>query len=213
MKTQLDLLLAYFAMNPNRDITVAECVDWATVEWKKRTGGNLRYAGGGIRYLYRKRKIIRIKRGVYRFGAGAEKQRMQGNSKRDKLSVKHESAGKLSTTRAENRKDGGVNFYQQHESKCEICGLGKTESIAVYTELFTLNPESENPEFSLALCARHRITTRNVYDLIGKAFEHIIEMNDIANSTDENRFQFFTDELLSVAEKHGFNHHVRAKSH
>ena len=106
-----------------------------------------------------------------------------------------------------------MNFHQQHESKCEVCGLGETEGVAVYSEFFKLNPESENSEFSLTLCAIHRCTTGNVYDLIGMAFEHILEMNAVANLVDDNQFQSFTDELLSVGDKHEVNHHGRAKSH
>ena len=212
-QTRLDLLLEYFEMNPSREIPVAECVDWATIEWKKRIGGNLRYASGGLRRLYQKREIVRTKRGVYRYGAGTEKRRIQTNVKCDQFSVKSESTGKLSTPRADNRKAGEMNFHQQHESKCEVCGLGATESVAVYSEFFKLNPESENSEFSLTLCAIHRCTTGNVYDLIGMAFEHILEMNAVANLVDDNQFQSFTDELLSVGDKHEVNHHGRTKSH
>ena len=35
--TQLDLLMAYFKQNPNRDISHPEIVDWATNKWKKQT--------------------------------------------------------------------------------------------------------------------------------------------------------------------------------
>ena len=105
-QTRLDLLLEYFEMNPSREIPVAECVDWATIEWKKRIGGNLRYASGGLRRLYQKREIVRTKRGVYRYGAGTEKRRIQTNVKCDQFSVKSESTGKLSTPRADNQKAG-----------------------------------------------------------------------------------------------------------
>ena len=106
-----------------------------------------------------------------------------------------------------------MNFHQQHESKCEVCGLGETEGVAVYSEFFKLNPESENSELSLTLCAIHRYITRNVYDLIGMAFEHILEMNGAANLAGDNQFQSFTDELLSVGDKHEVYHQGRTKSH
>ena len=82
-----------------------------------------------------------------------------------------------------------MNFHQQHESKCEVCGLGETEGVAVYSEFFKLNPESENSELSLTLCAIYRYFTRTVYDLIGMAFEHILEMNGAANLAGDNQFQ------------------------
>ena len=52
--SQLSLLKAYFISNPNRDITHSEIVDWATKQWKIRTGKVFRDPDRGIRSLHQK---------------------------------------------------------------------------------------------------------------------------------------------------------------
>ena len=37
-QSQLDLLMEYFKAHPNKNVPHPEIVDWATSEWKSRTG-------------------------------------------------------------------------------------------------------------------------------------------------------------------------------
>ena len=64
LQTQLELLMEYFQKNPNRDIHHPEIVDWATNEWKKRTGSVFRDPDRGIRKLHQDGYLIKVKKGV-----------------------------------------------------------------------------------------------------------------------------------------------------
>lgn len=64
--TQIETLKEYYIKHPNKEITHPEIVDWATKTWKKRTGYKFRDPDRGIRSLYEKGFLKKIKKGVYR---------------------------------------------------------------------------------------------------------------------------------------------------
>jgi len=66
-QTQRTLLIEYFKKNPNRDISHPEVVDWATIEWKDRTGKVFRDTDREIRKLSQEGFLIKVKKGVYRY--------------------------------------------------------------------------------------------------------------------------------------------------
>jgi len=61
--TQRSLLIEFFKNNPNRDVKHPEIVDWATEEYKKRTGKTFRDPDRGIRKLYQEGFLIKEKKG------------------------------------------------------------------------------------------------------------------------------------------------------
>lgn len=65
--SQLDLIMEFFKVNPERDISHPEVVDWVTSEWQKRTGKVFRDPDRGIRSLHQKGFLQKIAKGVYRY--------------------------------------------------------------------------------------------------------------------------------------------------
>ena len=59
--------MEYFKNNPNRNISHPEIVDWATKEWKKRTGNVFRDPDRGIRKLHQAGYLIKVQKGIYRY--------------------------------------------------------------------------------------------------------------------------------------------------
>ena len=65
--TQLDILKEYYMKNPRRDIQHKEIVDWATQEYRERTGKVFRDPDRGIRSLYQRGFLIKVRKDVYRY--------------------------------------------------------------------------------------------------------------------------------------------------
>ena len=73
--TQAKLIMEFFEKNPNRDVSHPEIVDWATEEYRKRTGNIFRDPDRQIRQLHQKGYLIKIKKGIYRYDPAYVKQR------------------------------------------------------------------------------------------------------------------------------------------
>src|SRR3990167_5163821 len=65
--SQAKLIMEFFQKNPNRDISRPEIVDWATEEYKKRTGNIFRDPDRQIRQLHQNGLLQKIRIGVYRY--------------------------------------------------------------------------------------------------------------------------------------------------
>ena len=65
--TQEDLIMEYFKKNSCREIKHPEIVDWVVVEYNRRTGEVFRDPDRAIRKLHQEGKLIKIKKGVYKY--------------------------------------------------------------------------------------------------------------------------------------------------
>lgn len=65
--SQMKLVMDFFKKNPNRNIEHPEIVDWATEEYRKRTGKIFRDPDRQIRSLHQRGFLQKIKNGVYRY--------------------------------------------------------------------------------------------------------------------------------------------------
>ena len=65
--TQMDVLKEFYIENPNRDIPHKEVVDWSVEKWRELTGDVFRDPDRGIRSLYEKGFLTKVKKGVYKY--------------------------------------------------------------------------------------------------------------------------------------------------
>src|SRR5688572_17246617 len=110
--TQADLILEYFKAYPGRDIPHAEIVDWATAEYKQRTGNVLRDPDRAIRTLHQTGHLIKIKNGVYRY----DPQHVQVRDLEDFIPAVREA------------------IFQRDDYRCVICGLGRANGVEIHAD-------------------------------------------------------------------------------
>jgi len=66
-KTISDLIMEYFKANPNKDLSHAPVVDWVTEQWLKDHDSPPRDLWRCVRKLHQEGKLIKVKKGVYRY--------------------------------------------------------------------------------------------------------------------------------------------------
>ncbi len=66
-RTQVSIILEYFKAHPNEELEHSPVVDWVTREWLKEHENPPRDPWRAIRYLYQKGKLIKVKKGVYKY--------------------------------------------------------------------------------------------------------------------------------------------------
>lgn len=65
--TQIDSIMQFFKDNPNSNITHADVKKWIDNEYLKKTGSVIDYFERKITKLFEQGKIIRVRKGVYRY--------------------------------------------------------------------------------------------------------------------------------------------------
>ncbi len=139
--SQLDLLMEFFKKNPKRAIKHPEIVDWATKEWKKRSGKIFRDPDRGIRSLYQKGFLIKEKKGIYRYDP-------------DYVIKKH------SEDFSQKQKEA---IFKRDKYKCVICGAGKKNGVELHAD--HIKPKDLGGKAKISngqtLCSQHNFLKKN----------------------------------------------------
>ena len=186
-RSQLDLLMEYFKARPNKDVPHPEIVDWATAEWKSRTGAVFRDPDRGIRKLHQDGFLIKVRKGTYRYERGAVKQRELWDFT-------------LAQKEAIMKRDG---------YRCVVCGRGLKDGVELQVDHIRSKDtggkaEIENGE---TLCAQHNFQKKNYKQTeSGKRF--FIRLYELAKAKGDKGLQEFCAQILEVYEKNNVNGHI-----
>lgn len=186
-QSQSDLLLEFFKNHPNRDIKHPEVVDWATAEWKERTGKVFRDPDRGIRKLYEGGQLIKVGKGVYRYDPSIARQK---NLEDFSASQKEQ-------------------IFKRDGYKCAECGLGKKEKVELHIDHVVSKNKGGRAtiENGQVLCSKHNFLKKNANQSeSGKRM--IVRLYEIAKSEDYELYKKFCAEILEIYEKYGINGHI-----
>lgn len=186
-ETQMGILVEFFENNPDRDIEHPEIVDWATSEWKKRTGQIFRDPDRGIRSLHQKGKLIKVKNGVYRY-----------DPKRATNRHLEDFSAKLK-----------AKVLKRDNYKCVICGKGKKEGMQLHVD--HIKPKDLGGRATLhngqTLCSQHNFIKKNLKQTeTGKKM--YIRLYELAKKEKNKELVKFCTEILEVYEKNDINGHI-----
>jgi hypothetical protein len=186
-KTQLGLLMEYFKRNPNRDIPHPEIVDWATSEWKKRTGTVFRDPDRGIRRLHQDGFLIKVRKGVYHYNPKAvNKKNLEDFTAAQKEAIL--------------KRDG---------YKCVQCGMGKREGVELHVD--HIIPKDLGGKATLengqTLCSRCNFLKKNLKQTeSGKKM--FIRLYELAKSKNNKEMMDFCADILETYERYNINGHI-----
>lgn len=186
-QSQMDLLMEYFKAHPKKDISHPKIVDWATSEWKSRTGTVFRDPDRGIRKLHQDGFLIKIKKGVYRYDPGSIKQR----ELEDFTPAQKEEIMK---------RDG---------YRCVVCGRGPKDGVELQVDHIRSKDMGGKAEISngQTLCAQHNFQKKNYKQTeSGKRF--FIHLYELAKTKKDKGLQAFCAQILEVYEKNNVNGHI-----
>jgi hypothetical protein len=185
--TQRTLLLEYFKNNPNRDIAHPEVVDWATQEWKNRTGKVFRDTDREIRKLSQEGILIKVHKGVYRYDPDLVK-----NTELEDFSEAQKQA-----------------ILKRDNYRCVVCGRGKASGVELQVD--HIKPKDQGGKATIengeTLCAQHNFQKKNYKQTeSGKRF--FIRLYEAAKSNNDKPLAAFCLQILEVYEKNNVNGHI-----
>ena len=184
--TQKELILQYYFENEDRDIPHEEVVDWATNAYLKRTGKVFRDPDRAIRLLYQEGRLIKIRKGVYRYS---------------KLGVFIEQLNFSESQKNE--------ILRRDNYRCVICGKGREHGMELHVD--HIKPKAQGGVATIqngqTLCSQHNIMKKTLSqtETGKKMFKKYYEL--AKNENDSKLLEFFK-EVLELYEKHDINGHI-----
>ncbi len=186
--SQLDLIMEFFKVNPDRDIEHPEVVDWVTNEWQQRTGKVFRDPDRGIRSLHQKGYLQKIAKGIYRYSPEFINIREDLEDFTPKLKKQ---------------------ILERDNYKCVICGMGNKEGVELQVD--HIKPKDLGGKATLengqTLCSRHNFLKKN-HKQTETGKKMFIRMLESAKESNENELIAFLEDILKVYEKHNINGHI-----
>lgn len=183
--TQRDIILEFYKQNPNRDILHPEIVDWAIMEYTKRTGKTFRDPDRQIRRLHQEGILVKVKYGVYRYDP-------QQTRKLTDFTP---------TQRAEILKRDGY--------KCVVCGLGEKEGMVLHAD--HVKPKDKGGESTISngqtLCSAHNFKKKN-YNQTETAKKLFVNLLNRSKDVKDATMMEFCKDILRVYDEHDINGHI-----
>lgn len=188
IKSQIDLLLDYFKKKAGRDIKHPEIVDWATNEFKKKTGKVFRDPDRGIRKLHQDGYLIKVVKGIYRYDPNFVKKR------------------ELKDFSPQVREQ----IFKRDGYKCVMCGRGRADGVEIHAD--HIKPKDLGGEATLengqTLCAQHNFLKKNLRQTeTGK--KYFIRLYQLAKKENNQQLIDFCSQILEVFERNNVNGHIK----
>ena len=184
---QMDLLMEYFKKHSGKEIHHPEVVDWVVSEYKKRTGEVFRDPDRGIRKLSQDGKLIKIKKGVYKYDPN-----LVSNKKLKDFTPSQKEA-----------------IFKRDKYRCVICGRGKADGVEIQADHIKpkeLGGESE-VENGQTLCAQHNFQ-KKYYKQTETGKKMFIRLYELAKKNNDKELISFCEQVLNVYEKNDINGHI-----
>jgi len=185
--TQAKLIMEFFEKNPNRDVSHPEIVDWATEEYRKRTGNIFRDPDRQIRQLHQKGYLIKIKKGIYRYDPAYVKQReLEDFTPTLKKAI-----------------------LERDNYRCVVCGRGPEDGVELHVDHIKPKDFGGKATFEngQTLCSQHNFLKKNFKQTeTGKRL--FIRLYELAKKENNKPLLKFCIEVLEVFEKNDINGHI-----
>lgn len=185
--TQADLVMEYFIANPNRNIPHTEIVPWLMEEYLKRTGKLFRDPDRGIRKAHQEGKLIKVKKGEYRYNPD--------------LVLKRE----LEDFTPEQKRQ----ILERDNYRCVVCGMGEANGLEVHVD--HILPKDKGGEATIengqVLCSVHNFRKKN-YGQTESAKRYFINILGKARKLKDKSTEEFCEALLRVYDQFGVNGHI-----
>lgn len=184
---QLNIIKEYFEMYPNIEIHTKNIVDWVTSTYLDRTGKIFRDPDRGIRSLYQKGFLQKIRKGVYKYDPKYAKNKRQ----EDFTSVQKNE------------------ILKRDSYKCVICGAGLENGVELHVD--HIKPKDMGGlatiENGQTLCSQHNFLKKNFKQTeTGKKM--FIRLYELAKKENNQELQEFCVEILNTFVDFNINGHI-----
>lgn len=185
--TQMGLVMEYFITHPNLPIKHSEVIDYVAKEYPERTGRKFRYPGPAVRTLAQEGKLIRLRRGVYKYDPDL-----------------------ITTPELEDFTPAQREYiFKRDDYRCVMCGKGQHDGVEIHAD--HIKPKDLGGKTTIengqTLCEPHNLHKKNFKQAeTGKGmFSRLYELSESAG---DGEMRDFCRNILEVFEKHNMNDHV-----
>ncbi len=186
-KSISELVLEYFKMHPNEDLTHGPVVDWVERQSVRLTGRKPRDPWRAIRKLYQEGKLVKVGKGIYRYDP---RQVREVELFDFPLEVKEE-------------------IFRSDNYKCVVCGKGREDGVEICADHKRPKDKggSNTADNGQTLCAEHNLLKKN-YSQTEAGKRYFIKIYEDAVKIGDERMVKFCKEVFDVYDKHGINGHI-----
>ncbi|MBC8526747.1 MAG: HNH endonuclease [Candidatus Cloacimonetes bacterium] len=185
-----NLIIEYFKKHPKRELDHGPVVDWVEKQYLKLYGKKPRDTWRGIRQLYQKGFLIKVKKGIYMYDPEFVSNR--------ELEEFTEVQKKI--------------ILERDDYKCVQCGRGLKEGVELHID--HIKPKDKGGkaiiENGQVLCARCNFKKKNLKQTeTGKKM--FIRLYEFAEKYNDAELKVFCEYMLNGYEKFNINCHIEWK--
>lgn len=186
-ETIRELIMEYFRSHPKQDLEHGPVVDWVEKQYLKMYGKKPRDPWRAIRRLHQKGKLIKVKRGVYRYDPD------------------YVHGVRLFEFPA----DVKEKIFERDSYKCVVCGLGRKDGVDIHADhIVPLDRGGTNTiDNGQTLCSQHNIMKKN-YSQTETGKRYFIKMYEKAVKKNDKRMIKFCKQVFDAYNKHKINMHI-----
>lgn len=186
-KTISDLIMDYFQMHPKQDLKHGPVVDWVEEQWLKLHGRKPRDPWRAIRKLYQEGKLIKVRKGVYRY---------------DPAHVRVVNLFDFPP-------DVKEEIFKRDNYRCVVCGLGEEDGVEICADHIIPKDRggTNTVENGQTLCAKHNLIKKN-YSQTEAGKRYFIKLYVKAVRKGDEKMIKFCRDVFNVYNKHEINKHI-----
>lgn len=186
-KSISDLIQQYFEMYPNKDLEHGPVVDWVEEQYVKSTGKKPRDPWRAIRHLHQEGKLIKVRKGVYRYDP------------------KHVQQVELFDFPPDVKEE----IFRRDDYRCVACRRGRDDGVEICADHILPKDKggTNTIENGQTLCAEHNLLKKNYSQtefgkkLVARIYQDAVAVGD-------ERMIRFCKEIFDVYDKHKVNSHI-----
>ena len=182
-----DLIIEYFQRHPKEDLQHGPVVDWVTEQYLKEHPEPPRDPWRAIRKLHQDGKLIKVKKGVYRY---------------DPAYIKEVELLDFPSNVKE-------EIFKRDNYRCVICGRGTADGIELCAD--HTKPKDKGGDNSIdngqTLCMEHNLMKKN-YSQTEAGKRYFIKIYEQATANGDERMLKFCKGVFDVYDEYGINGHI-----
>lgn len=182
-----DLIMEYFEKHPNEDLTHGPVVDWVEKQYLKLYKKKPRDTWRQIRKFHQEGKLIKVKKGIYRYKPGYMKET-------ELLDFPYEVKEEI---------------FRRDNYRCVVCGRGKEDGVEICADHRIPKDKggSNTAENGQTLCMEHNLIKKN-YSQTEAGKRYFIKMYEQAVAKGDERIIKFCKEVFDVYDRYRINGHI-----
>jgi hypothetical protein len=186
-KSISDLIIEYFQKYPKKDLRHGPVVDWVTEQYLKEHNEPPRDPWRAIRKLHQEGKLIKVRKGVYRY---------------DPDRIKEVELFDFPS-------DIKTEIFKRDNYRCVVCNRGIADGVELCAD--HIKPKDKGGDNSLnngqTLCMEHNLMKKN-YSQTEAGKRYFIRMYRQAAANGDEKMIKFCKDVFDIYDKHGINGHT-----